>query len=145
MDAVEQFFSSLGWGLVFLGLLSCLLPKCFKRGVLIMIAGDFFLMLAILFPRMFVELGIFKLDLSYKPVAYLLALIVWGALVVPHFIKWLRGRKNAQNLKKQEHDVHHQALDSSLAPAAIFNSVKSARKQDNQASSLLSGVSKEEH
>ena len=149
MGAVEQFFSGLGWGLVFLGLLSCVLPKCFKKGVLVMIAGDFFLMLAILFPRMFAELGIFKLNLGYRVVSYVIAVIVWGLFVVPSFLKWLRLRKSPQSRNcrddaKEQVDTSDNS-GSKLAPSSIFNSVKATKPHKDTAASLFSGVNREDH
>lgn len=148
MDAVEQFFSSLGWGLVFLGFISCVLPKCFKRGVIIMLAGDFFLMLAILFPRMFMNLGIFKMDLSYRAIAYVLAVVLWGLFVVPSFLKWLRLRKDPQAANSKDEDKGGDKASNNnstkLAPSSIFKAVKDNKPQRDSASSLFSGVNKED-
>ena len=136
MGTVEQFFSSLGWGLVFLGLLSCVLPKCFKKGVLVMIAGDFFLMLAILFPRMFRNMGFFSMDISYKPIAYLIAVAVWMLVIIPTLRRYIRQRKTVNaaepNTNKPE-----------VAPLSIFNSVKRSQGNTHIQSTFFSGVEKE--
>ena len=138
MGTVEQFFSSLGWGLVFLGLLSCVLPKCFKKGVLVMIAGDFFLMLAILFPRMFRNMGFFSMDISYKPIAYFIAVAVWMLIIIPTLRRYIRQRKAV-------HAAEPNANKPEVAPSSIFNSVKQSQGNTHIQNTLFSGVEKEQH
>lgn len=54
-SAAETFFFHIGWFLFFLGLISCFCPRCFKKSVVLMLSGDFALMLAILFPSNYSE------------------------------------------------------------------------------------------
>lgn len=97
MGAVEQFFGAAGWTLAALGLASCLVPHCFKRGVVAMLAGDLCLFLGIVMPRSFMGMaffaGAFGLGRTgYHACGIAAAAILFALFMGPHAVKIWKGR-----------------------------------------------------
>ena len=120
LDSVETFFFYLGWGSFFLGLCSCLFPRCFKKSVLLMLAGDVALMFAILFPKAFVGLAVFSLSFSYKAIGIFVALIFWGISVGPSLI--CLGK--CKNVKPCHSKKQAQVKSADKAPPSLFSNVR---------------------
>ena len=59
MASVEHFFLGCGITVFSLGLIACLVPGSFKRGVIAMLTGDACFLLAILYPRYFSQFSVF--------------------------------------------------------------------------------------
>ncbi len=100
MGAVEQFFGAAGWTLAALGLASCLIPHCFKRGVVVMLAGDLCLFLGIVMPRSFMGMAFFQGSFGlgrtgYHACGIAVSAILFALFMGPHVVKIWKGRRLA--------------------------------------------------
>lgn len=141
MAGVELFFSGLGWCLFGLGLASCLIPRCFKAAVVIMLAGDVALMLGILFPRMFMGLGFFSSgDLTahfYRGAGIAAAVALYALIMYP---RWRRSRRS-QAANTPAASESSSASGFAHAAPGLFASVKKpAAKAASSGASLFDGV-----
>lgn len=121
MAAVELFFSGLGWCLFALGLGSCLIPRCFKLAVIIMLVGDLALMLGILFPRMFATIAIFH-HAGWTAVMYRVGGIVLAiaCYLLVMYLRYRRSKRQVKTASKRIADQDHVGH----APADLFSKVK---------------------
>lgn len=138
MTAVDAFFSSSGWALCALGLLGCLVPRCFKRSVIIMILGDALLFTGIVFPRSFEALRFFAQDqafgfVSFRTAGIAFSVLLWLLLMAPHLVK-VYGRKKAEpeaGKAKGAGSVKGAAQDGASADPGLFKNVR-ARAEENR-------------
>lgn len=134
MGNVESFFSCLGWGMFVSGFASCLIPNSFKKGVVLMLLGDLFLMLAILYPRVFADWSFFSLSSGYKAFGVLLSIFIWMAFFLPSFycrknsvVHALTKEKNSYENKGSQKYTFGSEKSTKKASPEIFAKVHKAR------------------
>jgi hypothetical protein len=143
MGAVEQFFGAAGWTLVALGLASCLIPHCFRRGVVVMLAGDLCLFFGIVMPRTFMDLaffsGLFGLGRrGYTACGIILAAILFALFMGPAVARIFRSR----GAKGGDGAAHEAAGDGgstrspegagATADPSLFAKVKEAAEEEGR-------------
>lgn len=145
-SATETFFFHIGWILFFLGLISCFCPHCFKKSVLLMLSGDFALMLAILFPKAFVDWNLFSLSFNYKVLGILGAFVIWSICIGTSLIR-LFNRKNVnKRSNKNKEYIQKKNLNSEAkaSPELFANVRKKAVLNSQDRVNFFEGVAKEE-
>lgn len=142
MTAVDAFFSSAGWALCALGLAGCLVPRCFKRSVIIMILGDALLFTGIVFPRSFEALRFFAQEqafgvISYRTAGIVFSALLWLLLMAPHLVK-VYGRKklSPETAKAQGTGSAKSAAPSASADPNLFNRVRARAEEQRSAEHL---------
>lgn len=136
MTAVDAFFSSAGWALCALGLAGCLVPRCFKRSVIIMILGDALLFTGIVFPRSFEALRFFAQEqafgvISYSTAGIAFSALLWLLLMVPHLVKVYGRKKAAPGAVSAQGAGSAKSADPSL-----FNRVRARAEEQRSAEHL---------
>ena len=150
MASVEHFFLGCGITVFSLGLIACLVPGSFKRGVIAMLTGDACFLLAILYPRYFSQFSVFAQNwFNYS----LLGVAVGGGAgclwLLPGASRrfWQkRGKKNLPNNSVLQTAVTQ--FSNEHAPATLFASVKKEEKsieKDSISSTLFSGMERKDH
>lgn len=143
MTAVDAFFSSAGWALCALGLAGCLVPRCFKRSVIIMILGDALLFTGIVFPRSFEALRFFAQEqafgvISYRAAGIAFASLLWLMLMVPHLVKVYGRKKAAPEAAKAKGagSAKSAAPGEASADPSLFNRVRARAEEQRSAEHL---------
>ena len=131
MGAVEQFFGAAGWTLVALGLASCLIPHCFKRGVVVMLAGDLCLFLGIVMPRSFMGMAFFQGAFGlgrtgYHACGIAMSAILFALFMGPHVVKICKGRRGASSSGEDGAGKADADAIQDRADPALFSNVRQA-------------------
>lgn len=137
MGAVELFFGAAGWTLVALGLASCLIPHCFRRGVVVMLAGDLCLFLGIVMPRTFMGMAFFSgayglSKTGYHACGIAIAAILYLLFIGPGAVKAWRRRGGADDDAAEDEPARDQEgapsnsadASQSRADPSLFSKVR---------------------
>lgn len=148
MASVEHFFLGCGITVFSLGLIACMVPGSFKRGVITMLTGDVCFLLAILYPRYFSQFSVFgKSWLNYEMIGIIAGCLsggLWLLLGASRRFLQKRNRKNLRNTLQ----ATVTPFANEHAPATLFSSVKRESKSEEKETAsitLFSAVKRKDH